>query len=134
METAAKVLVVGGVANLLYGFATGVPFMVVRSRGPDVSRYLRNAHVGPLMQGPMLLGLVLAAQLSTLSPSLETLAAWLVVAGSAALGLGDTLLWLYRVDDAFRERRGPGVLLAGAATLLSPAGVAILLAGAVQGL
>ena len=55
MEIAAKILIVGGVLNLAYSFLTGLLLANTRRRSPAASKYLVFAHVGPLMQGPMLL-------------------------------------------------------------------------------
>ena len=58
METAAKILIVGGILNLAYGFLTGVFLAGARKKAPTASKYLILAHTGPLMQGPMLLEFV----------------------------------------------------------------------------
>src|SRR3989304_655219 len=104
METAAKVLIVGGVLNLAYGVITGLILTSVRSRSPEAPRYLTLAHIGPLMQGPMLLGLAVATGLSSLAAGVETTAAWLLVAGSVGIAAGDTLHWLSKTGDAFAKR------------------------------
>lgn len=121
--------------NLAYGLFIGFFAVRLRMQGqPELPKYLRNAHVGPLMQGPMLLGLVFAVGLSDLSAGVEELAAWLLVIGSAALDLGDTLLWIRGTPDAFADRRDPGAVLGGIATVLSPAGILILTVGTIRGL
>jgi hypothetical protein len=132
METACKVLIVGGLMNLAYGFLTGVFLSAVRLRSPQASRYLVLAHVGPLMQGPTLLGLALAVPLSAFLAPFETMAAWLLVGSSAVLGVKDTLNWLQGVRDEFAERPA-GFYLGGVAALLGTGGLAILIAGVLQG-
>ena len=133
METAAKVLIVGGVLNLAYGVITGLVLTNVRSRSPEAPRYLTLAHVGPLMQGPMLLGLALATGLSSLAGGLETTAAWLLVAGSAGIAAGDTLNWLGGAGDAFAERP-PGFFTQAAGGVATGVGVLILVIGVFRGL
>lgn len=133
METAAKVLVVGGVLNLAYGFLTGLLLSNVRRTSPEAPRYLVLAHLGPLMQGPILLGLAVATTLSDLSSSLETLAASLLVANSAAIAAGDTLNWLGGTRDAFAERP-PGFYLDGLGAVLFGVGLLILVIGVFRGL
>jgi hypothetical protein len=133
METAAKILIVGGVLNLGYGAITGLIISRLRSSGPDVPRHLTLAHIGPLMQGPMLLGLVIALALSSLAGGLETTAAWLLVAGSAGIAGGDTLLWLGGTKDSFAERP-PGFFLQVIGGPLSGAGIAIVIIGVFKGL
>jgi hypothetical protein len=133
METAAKVLIVGGVLNLAYGVLTGLVLTNVRMRSPQAPRYLTLAHLGPLMQGPMLLGLAVATGLSSLAGGLETLAACLLVAGSAGIGAGDTLNWLGGVGDAFAER-SLGFFSQVAGGAFTGIGLAILIAGVFRGL
>ena len=133
METAAKVLIVGGVLNLAYGVVTGLVLTSIRSRSPEAPRYLTLAHIGPLMQGPMLLGLAVATGLSSLAEGLETLAAWLLVAGSAGIAAGDTLNWLGGVGDAFAER-SPGLFSQAAGGAFTGTGLAILIIGVFRGL
>jgi len=132
METAAKVLVLGGVLNLAYGFALGVAMARARTTAPEAPRYLVLAHVGPLMQGPMLLALTIALALSTLSPGWEQLAAWSLVAGSAGVAAGDTMHWRSGTADAFATR-GPGFSLQSAGAGASSLGLALVLIGVVQG-
>jgi len=133
METAAKVLIVGGVLNLAYGVVTGLVLTSTRSRSPEAPRYLTLAHIGPLMQGPMLLGLAVATGLSSLAEGLETLAAWLLVAGSAGIAAGDTLNWLGGVGDAFAER-SPGLFSQAAGGAFTGTGLLILIIGVFRGL
>ena len=133
METAAKVLIAGGVLNLAYGAITGLILTNVRSRSPEAPRYLTLAHVGPLMQGPMLLGLAVATGLSSLAGGLETAAAWLLVAGSAGIAAGDTLNWLGGVGDAFAER-SLGFFSQVVGGAFTGIGLAILIAGVFRGL
>ena len=133
METAAKVLIVGGVLNLAYGVVTGLVLTGIRSRSPEAPRYLTLAHLGPLMQGPMLLGLAVATGLSSLAEGLETLAAWLLVAGSVGIAAGDTLNWLGGVGDAFAER-SPGLFSQAAGGAFTGTGLLILIIGVFRGL
>lgn len=133
METAAKVLIVGGVLNLGYGVITGLIISRIRSRSPDVPRHLTLAHIGPFMQGPMLLGLSIAMALSSLATGVETLAAWLLVAGSAGIAGGDTLLWLGGAKDAFKERP-PGFYFQAVGGVLTAVGIAIVLVGVLRSL
>jgi hypothetical protein len=79
LESAEKVLIVGGTLLLVYAFATGFIMGTVRGREAVAPKYLILAHMEPLMQGSMLLGLVWAVRLSDLSNGIETLAASLMV-------------------------------------------------------
>ena len=133
METAAKVLIVGGVLNLAYGVVTGLVLTSTRSRSPEAPRYLTLAHIGPLMQGPMLLGLAVATGLSSLAGGVETLSAWLLVAGSAGIAAGDTLNWLGGVGDAFAERP-IGFFIQAAGGAFTGTGLLILIIGVFRGL
>lgn len=133
METAAKILVLGGVLNLAYGFFTGLLLSNVRRTSPEAPRYLVLAHLGPLMQGAILLGLAFAVALSDLPATLETLAASLLVANSVALAAGDTLNWRGGVRDAFAERPA-GFYLDSTGAILFGAGLLIVIIGVLRGL
>ena len=134
MSSAEKILIVGGIVNLAYGFLTGFSMGVIRQREPVVPKYLTLAHTGPLMQGPMLLGLVFALQLSTLSPVLELVASCLLVAGSFFLATKDTWNWLRGIEDEFREKPTIGMILGGLSVFTATAGLLIMLIGVWQGL
>lgn len=60
VATAAKILVVGGIGNLIFGLITGAFMVRVRIASPEVPRYLTLTHLGALMWAPILLGLVWA--------------------------------------------------------------------------
>jgi hypothetical protein len=134
MDAAAKILIIGGVLNLVYGFATGFLFATVRSRNEFAPRYLVMAHTGPFMQGPMLLALVFATNLSPLPPGLEAIAAFFLVANSFLIAAKDTINWMQGVNDEFAERpwlpRALGVL----GVFLGIPGLLILVYGVFRGL
>lgn len=133
VDTAAKILVVGGMLNLLYGFVTGIFLSNVRKRQAEAPKYLTLAHMGPLMQGPMLLGLVFAVDLSPLPGNLEVAAALLLIIGTLLLDAKDTLHWLGGIKDEFAEKP-VGYYLAMVAVPASSVGMAILIWGVFQGL
>ena len=62
------------------------------------------AHVGTLLQGAVLLGLVWAARLSALGPGWQDVAACLVVATSALIAAKATVNWLTGVQDEFGDK------------------------------
>jgi hypothetical protein len=132
METAAKILIVGGRLNILYGLLTGIPAGIIRQNSPTYSKYLRFVHIGALMWGPLLISLALAVSLSTLDESLELAAAWLMVAASVLLDGKDTLNWLWRVEDEFAQQMRLPLAMGGLSALASIAGILILLVGVVQ--
>ncbi len=132
MESAAKLLVVGGLANLAYGYVTGLFAAKIRAGAPEVSKYLMLAHTGPLIMGPTLLALVLALPLCTLPPTWRLAAAGLLVGGSAVQALGNTVHWLRGVKDEFVEK-GPGFAMASAAAGVLVAGLGVLLVGVFRG-
>jgi hypothetical protein len=133
MDTASKILVVGGLANLVWGFLVGFELARVRGKAAVAPRYLIFAHTLPVLQGPILLAMPFAVQLSTLSTGWESLAAWLLVASSALLDLNETLNWLRKVQDQFAPRTSHYILGAASAPI-STAGIVILLVGAVRAL
>lgn len=70
MTLAEQILVLGGIINLVYGFITGFILAAIRQKKVEAPKYLMFAHIGPLMQGAMLLGLV---SLSVLASSVGLL-------------------------------------------------------------
>ena len=134
MDTASKVLILGGVLNLLYGLLTGLPAGLIRQKQPTYSKYLRFVHVGSLMWGPLLISLSLALNLSPLAAGVETLAAGLMVAASILLGTKDTLNWRMGIQDEFAEKKARIPLALGTlSSLASLVGMVIILVGVVLG-
>jgi hypothetical protein len=132
--TAAKVLIVGGTLSLVFSFVMG--FILSRARLKDPSAdhaWLLQAHRVALWEGFMLLGLVFAVELSTLSQSLETLAAWLLVAAAALQAASAIANLVQGIPDQFAERR-LGYQLAATNAVLGAIGLVILLVGVFKGL
>ncbi|MFD4431982.1 hypothetical protein [Nocardia sp. NPDC058497] len=130
MTAAEKILIVGGVATLAYGVLLGYPMTVLRMRSgaPPTPRYLTVAHVGAVLQGAVVLGLVWPARMSTLPAGWNTAAAWLVVASGVFIAAKDTINWLTGVGDEFAEHaRTVPLGAAGAVTIT--AGLGIFLVG-----
>lgn len=134
METAAKILIMGGILNILYSLLTGIPIAVIRQKSPTYSKYLRLVHVGSLIWGPVLISLVLALELSPLEQGIELFAAWLMVISSVTLNAKDTINWLVRVEDEFVEKPLTPLILGGVSALTAFVGVGIILVGVSQGL
>jgi hypothetical protein len=134
MTAAEKVLIVGGVLTLAYGALLGYPIIVIRAKGaPAAPRYLMAAHLSVLLHAAVLLGLVWAARLSTLSSGWEELAAWLVVVSSALIAAKDTLNWLTGVQDEFGEKAKTAPLGALSA-VAEPFGIGIFVIGVLNAL
>lgn len=132
MPVAEKVLILGGVLNLSLGALLGLAIVAVRTKGaPATPRYLLAAHIGTLLHAAVLLGLVWAVRLSTLSATSESLAAWLIVVSSALVAAKDILNWLTGVQDEFRDKAKTAAL-GGVAALGESIGIGILLVGVVQ--
>ena len=104
MSRAQEIVIVYGVLSLAYGFALGMPLSRERMAAPTASRHLVIAHLSAILQGAMYLGLSAAFAMSTLTPSLETSAAVLLVCGSVLFVAGATLNWRQRIGDHFAER------------------------------
>ena len=135
MAAAEKVLIAGGVLNLAYGMLLGYPITVIRVKGaPATPRYLLAAHLGTLLQAAILLGLVWAARLATLSPGWLDVAAWLVVVSSALIAAKDTVNWLTGVKDEFSEKPKAAAPLAALAALGTTIGVGIFVIGVLTAL
>lgn len=128
MEPAQKILVTYGVVSLAFGFLLGLPLSSVRMKAPEASSHLVTAHLSAIIQGAMLLGLSVAMGFSTLTRTVETVGAWLLVAGCALFVLGATANWLQRVGDHFAARSVGWRLLAASAPA-NMAGIGIILVG-----
>ena len=90
-------------------------------------------HISTLLHAAVLLGLVWAVRLSTLSPGWLDAAAWLVVISSALVAAKDTLNWLTGVQDEFGEKAKTAVL-GGLAALGEPVGIGIFVVGVLTAL
>ncbi|MFZ4662519.1 MAG: hypothetical protein ACOYNY_36260 [Caldilineaceae bacterium] len=131
MTFAEELLVLGGVINLIYGFITGFVLAVIRQKQAVAPKYLMFAHIGPLMQGAMLLGLVFAVQMSTLADGVETAGAALLVVGALLLATKDTINWWQTIGDEFREKPVLGLAIGTLSVLTSSAGLLILTIGVI---
>lgn len=134
-DTAAKILVIGGLMSLLFAFIMGFVLSRVRLKDhtADQTRLL-GVHVVALWEGFMLLGLVWAVQLSNLSSGVETLAVLLLVAGGAFQLTANFLAWAKGMTDLFAPPRGTVYALAAINAILAFAGLVILVFGAIKGL
>ncbi|TGK10833.1 hypothetical protein [Leptospira stimsonii] len=103
MLLSEKILILSGVLNLAYGSLTGFPYALARKKAEFPSRYLQAAHIGSLMQGAMLLGLVIAFRYANLSENLGLVGAALFSVSSLFLALKDTVNWLQGIKDEFQE-------------------------------
>lgn len=101
MDAATRILVVGGMVVLSYGFLLGIPMAAARSESPRAPRYLFAAHLAAIIQGGLLLALTVAVGFSGLGALGHTLAASLLVGGIVLFDLGMTVNWLQGVEDAF---------------------------------
>lgn len=104
MDTASKILILGGMSGLAASFVLGFFFAKEREKAAAANRYLVMAHVGGLMGGTMLLALVVAVRYSNLGVGLETMAAALLTFGTLALVSKDALNWRQGVTDEFKQK------------------------------
>ena len=132
MGTAEKVLILGGVLNIAYGLLTGIPAGMIRQKSPSYSKYLRFAHIGALMWGPILISLSLAITLSTLDETVELVAAWLMVIASVLLDAKDTINWLRGIQDEFAEKPRLPLALGGLSSIASLVSILIIFVGIIQ--
>lgn len=128
MNTAARVLIVGGMSVLAFGFILGIPMAAARSKAAHAPRYLFAAHLAAIIQGGLLLALTIAIDFSALPPAVETTGAALMVGGVALFDLGLALNWRQGVEDAFAER-SLGNKVSGVGTPLVLAATGIILYG-----
>lgn len=131
MTLAEQILVLGGIINLVYGFITGFMLAAIRQKQPVAPKYLMFAHIGPLMQGAMLLGLVFAVQMSNLAAGVETAGAALLTSGAFLLAAKDTINWWQTIGDEFGEKPVLGLALGTLSVLASSVGLLILAFGVI---
>ena len=132
MSRAQEIVIIYGAISIAYGFALGIPLSRERMAAPTASRHLVIAHLSAILQGAMYLGLSAAFALSTLTPSLETSAAILLVCGSVLFVTGATLNWRQHVGDHFAER-SPGWRCFALSSIGHVAGIALVLVGVLMG-
>lgn len=134
MSPALKLLVLGGLANLVLSFVLGWILSAHRMKGPmEPHRWLLIAHEVALQEGVMLLALSVALAYARLPSSVATLGAGLLVAASAFQDFSGIVNWLRRTGDQFAER-STGWKLASVNAVLNTAGLAIIVVGAARGL
>jgi hypothetical protein len=135
MDTAAKVLILGGLGSLLYAFIMGFVLSRVRLKDPMAEQVrLTQVHIVALWEGFMLLGLVWAVALSDLSSGLETTAALLLVGAGVLQLTSNTLAWTQKLENLFAPPRGVVYALAATNATLGVVGLLILVIGALKGL
>jgi hypothetical protein len=133
MEPASKILIVGGMANLLYSSAVGFKLAQIRTKGPIADTFLPLAHRVSLWWGFMFLGLAWAVTLSPLSTGLETSAAWLLIGSSVLSDMDPVINFLQGARDPVAERRFT-IYLGGLSFVLVTGGLVILSVGVIQGI
>lgn len=134
MDTATKILLVAGMANLLVGGLSGIPMATVRQGGAaEVPKYLTMVHMAGLMQAPILIAVGFALTISTLDSWVDTTAAVLLAVASALLIAKDTLNWRQGVTDEFAQS-SLGLKLGKVFGPLFLVGSALATAGVISGL
>ena len=131
---AIKILVLGGIGNVVLSFLLGWLLSAKRMKGPiEPHRWLLVAHEVSLQEGMLLLGLGFATLFAELSPTLATLGASLLVAASVFQDFSAVVNWLRHTADQFAERSS-GWMLASVNAVLNTAGLAIITYGVIRGL
>ncbi len=134
MSFASRLLVLGGISNLVLSFLLGWVLSAQRMKGPmEPHRWLLVAHEVSLQEGVLLLALVVAVPFARVSDGAATAAAAMLVAASALQDLSGVVNWLRRTGDQFAER-SLGWILASGNALLATAGLGIFAYGVARGL
>ena len=124
MDTATRILIVGGMSVLSAGLLLGIPMAATRSKAPRAPRYLLIAHLAAIIQGGLLLALTVAMNFSRQSEGLENAAASILVGGVGLFILGNSMNWLRGTEDAFADKTvGNKVAAAGTPFILAGAGI-----------
>jgi hypothetical protein len=134
VASAVRVLVVGGVANLVLSFLLGWLLSARRMHAPIEShRWLLTAHEVSLQEGLMLLGLAFALGFARLPAGWSLAAAWLLVVASFLQDFSGVVNWLRGTGDQFAERSA-GWVLASLNAVTNTAGLLIVAGGVLRGL
>jgi hypothetical protein len=129
---AARVLVVGGVANLLLSFLLGWVLAARRMTSPiEAHRWLLTAHEVSLQEGLMLLGLAFALGYVRLSAGWALSSAWLLVLASALQDFSGIVNAWSGTRDQFAERSA-GWVLATLNAVTNSAGLLIIAWGVLR--
>lgn len=126
---AIRLLVGGGIANLVLSFLLGWVLSAYRTKQKIESHHwLLVAHTVSLQEGLLLLGIAFAMSFTHLSEGTSVLAAILLVSASAFQDLSGIVNWLKGTRDQFAERSA-GWILASINAVLNTAGLAIVAVG-----
>ena len=129
---AIRLLVLGGVANLVLSFLLGWVLSAVRLRGPlEPHRWLLTAHEVSLQEGLMLIALGFAMSFARLPLPWALGAAWLLILASAFQDFSGIVNWLRGTGDQFAEKSA-GWVLATINAVTNTAGLLIVAAGVVR--
>lgn len=130
---AIRVLVLGGILNLVLSFVLGWVLSMKRMKEPMTKHHwLLVAHTVSLQEGLMLLGLAFALSFAKLGATAAAVGAWLLVLASAFQDFSGIVNWLRRTGDQFAEK-STGWLLASVNAVLNTAGLAIIAYGVLRG-
>ena len=130
---AVRVLILGGVLNLVLSFGLGWVLSAKRMKEPIAKHHwLLVAHTVSLQEGLMLLALSWAVMFAELSTTVAATGAWLLVLASVFQDLSGVANWLTRTDDQFAAK-STGWLLASINAVLNTVGLAIIAYGVVRG-
>ena len=133
LSAAVRVLLVGGLANVVLSFTLGWVLSMHRMKGPmEPHRWLLVAHEVSLQEGLLLLGLGFAMTFARLSGGLACTAAWLLVGASVFQDFSGIVNWLRGTHDQFAEKSA-GWVLASVNAVLNTVGLVILVVGVVRG-
>jgi len=132
MSLAARILVLGGIANLVLSYLLGWVLSAKRMKEPmDRHRWLLVAHEVALQEGLLLLGLAVALAYVRLPVLWAQIAAGLLVAASAFQDASGILNWMRGVQDQFAARSS-GWIAATINAFMNTAGLLIVAVGAVR--
>ncbi|MBX3157016.1 MAG: hypothetical protein KF773_13660 [Deltaproteobacteria bacterium] len=134
VPAAVKILILGGLANIVLSYALGWVLSKHRLRGPmQPHHWLLVAHTVSLQEGLLLLGVAFAMLFAKISDGLAVTGAVLLVAASLFQDFSGIVNWLRGTGDQFAEK-STGWVLASINAVLNTAGLAIATWGVANGL
>jgi hypothetical protein len=126
---AIRLLVWGGIGNLVLSFLLGWVLSVYRTKQKiEPHHWLLVAHTVSLQEGLLLLGIAFTIPYTHLSERTAALAASLLVAASVFQDLSGVVNWLLKTRDQFAERSA-GWILASVNAVLNTVGLLIVAVG-----
>lgn len=138
MMESSRMLVFGGLLNILYSFLLGAWLGAVRKNGEETSpiedhKWLLTGHHVSLLDGLFLLVLAFAILFADLSVTTSKVAAWMLNIGCLFQSSQGVCNYLFHVDDQMKDQ-SMGWIFGIVQTVLNLPGLCIIIVGFLKAL